>query len=168
MDEDMIATIKLFAGNFAPLGWFFCDGSLLPISQYQALYSLLGTIYGGDGRTTFGLPDLRGRVPMGTGQGQGLTPHNLGQKSGTETNVLTSTNTGVSFVPSASSTGTGSMTACSTLWRGLRSREASASSTVTGSMTAVPTGQNAPVNNVQPSLALNYIICWQGLYPTRP
>lgn len=143
MDEDMIATIKLFAGNFAPLGWFFCDGSLLPISQYQALYSLLGTIYGGDGRTTFGLPDLRGRVPMGTGQGQGLTPHNLGQKSGTETNVLTSTNTGVSFVPSASSTGI-------------------------GSMTAVPTGQNAPVNNVQPSLALNYIICWQGLYPMRP
>jgi microcystin-dependent protein len=143
MDEDMIATIKLFAGNFAPLGWFFCDGSLLPISQYQALYSLLGTMYGGDGRTTFGLPDLRGRVPMGTGQGQGLTPHNLGQKSGTETNVLTSTNTGVSFVPSASSTGT-------------------------GSMTAVPTGQNAPVNNVQPSLALNYIICWQGLYPMRP
>lgn len=143
MDEDMIGVIKIFAGNFAPQGWLFCDGSLLPISQYQALYSLLGLTYGGDGRTTFGLPDLRGRVPIGIGEAPGLAPHSLGQKLGTETNVLTSANTGVSFVPSTSPTGT-------------------------GSMTAVPTGQNTPVNNVQPSLALNYIICWQGLYPMRP
>jgi microcystin-dependent protein len=143
MDDDMMGVIKLFAGNFAPQGWFFCDGTLLPISQYQALYSLLGTTYGGDGRTTFALPDLRGRVPVGIGAAPGLTPHSLGQKLGSETNVLTNANTGVSFVPSAAPTGA-------------------------GSMTAVPAGQNTPVNNVQPSLALGYIICWQGLYPMRP
>ena len=167
MDEDMIGVIKIFAGNFAPQGWLFCDGSLLPISQYQALYSLLGLTYGGDGRTTFGLPDLRGRVPIGIGEAPGLAPHSLGQKLGTETNVLTSADTGVSFVPSTSPTGTGSMTASPrTCW--FRPRASSTSPTGTGSMTAVPTGQNTPVNNVQPSLALNYIICWQGLYPMRP
>lgn len=142
MDDDMLAVIKLFAGNFAPQGWFFCDGSLLPISQYQALYSLLGTTFGGDGRTTFGLPDLRGRVPVGAGVGQGLTPHNLGQKLGSETNTLTSANTGVTLVPGAVSGA--------------------------GSQVAVASGQNTPVNNMQPSMALNYIICWQGMYPMRP
>ena len=82
--EPLIAEIILFAGNFAPRGWAFCDGQILPISQNQALFSLLGTIYGGDGRTTFGLPDLRGRVPMHPGSGPGLTPRNLGQKGGKE------------------------------------------------------------------------------------
>ena len=82
--DPILGGISMFAGNFAPRGWAFCDGQLLPINQHQALYSLLGTIYGGDGRTTFALPDLRGRVPLHPGTGPGLTPRTLGQKGGTE------------------------------------------------------------------------------------
>lgn len=78
----------MFAGNFAPRGWAFCDGQLLPISQNSALFSIIGTIYGGDGRTTFALPDLRGRVPMHFGNGPGLSDRRLGQRLGTEYNIL--------------------------------------------------------------------------------
>jgi microcystin-dependent protein len=84
MSEPFIAEIKMFSGNFAPRGFAFCDGQLLPINQYQALYSLVGTTYGGDGRTTFGLPDLRGRVPVHPGSGPDLSTRNLGDKSGHE------------------------------------------------------------------------------------
>ena len=82
----------MFGGNFAPRGWALCDGALLSISQNQALFSILGTTYGGDGRTTFQLPDLRGRVAMHAGSGPGLTPRQLGQKAGTETNTLSNAN----------------------------------------------------------------------------
>ena len=87
--EPLIGEIRLFAGNFAPRGWALCDGQLLAINQRQALFSILGTMYGGDGRTTFGLPDLRGRVPVHAGEGPGLTKRSLGQKGGAETHVLT-------------------------------------------------------------------------------
>lgn len=90
--EPFIGQIIMFGGNFAPRGWALCDGQLLPISQYSALFSILGTFYGGDGRTTFGLPDLRGRVPMHPGNGAGLTQRQLGQKLGAENNVLTTPN----------------------------------------------------------------------------
>jgi microcystin-dependent protein len=83
--DPFIGEIIMFAGTFAPRGWAFCNGQILPISQNEALYSLLGTTYGGDGRTTFGLPDLRGRVPVGPGTGPGLTPRQLGWQGGTET-----------------------------------------------------------------------------------
>jgi len=86
--DPFIAEIMIFAGNFAPRGWAFCNGQLMPISQYTALFSLVGTIYGGDGRTTFALPDLRGRVPMHFGQGPGLTSRTIGEKGGAETSVL--------------------------------------------------------------------------------
>lgn len=89
MSEPFIGEIIMFAGNFAPRGWAFCDGQLLPISQNTALFSILGTTYGGDGRTTFGLPDLRGRFAMHAGNGPGLTPRRLGEKSGTESNTIT-------------------------------------------------------------------------------
>lgn len=82
--EPFIAEIKLFAGNYAPRGWALCDGQLLPISQNQALFALLGTTYGGDGKTTFALPDLRGRFPLHAGAGPGLTPHQLGDHGGSE------------------------------------------------------------------------------------
>ena len=82
--DQMLASVMIFAGNFAPRGWAFCDGQLLPISQWSALFSLLGTTYGGDGRTTFALPDLRGRVPIGPRQGPGLSNYILGQMSGQE------------------------------------------------------------------------------------
>ncbi|MFT4576855.1 MAG: microcystin-dependent protein [Polaribacter sp.] len=87
--EPMMAQIMIFGGNFAPRGWAFCDGQLLAISQNTALFSLLGTTYGGDGRTTFALPDLRGRVAVHPGNGPGLTPRKLGQRSGVETETLT-------------------------------------------------------------------------------
>ena len=82
--EPLIGEIIMFAGNFAPRNWALCDGQLLPINSHQALFSILGTTYGGDGRTTFGLPDLRGRVPVHAGQGAGLSSYRLGQKGGTE------------------------------------------------------------------------------------
>lgn len=85
MAEPFMAEIKLFGGNFAPRGWAFCEGQLLPIASYNALFSLLGTIYGGDGRTTFALPDLRGRAPVHAGNGPGLTNVQLGERGGTET-----------------------------------------------------------------------------------
>ena len=84
MSEPFVGEIRMFAGNFAPRGWAFCDGQLLAISQNDALFSLLGTIYGGDGRTTFGLPDLRGRIPVHTGTGPGLTPRQIGYRGGVE------------------------------------------------------------------------------------
>jgi microcystin-dependent protein len=89
MSEPFIGQIVLFAGNFAPRGWAFCDGQLLPIAQNDALFSILGTTYGGDGRTTFGLPDLRGRVPLHPGTGPSLTMRRLGEKGGAESASLT-------------------------------------------------------------------------------
>ena len=80
--EPLLAEIKMFAGNFAPRGWALCDGQLLPISQNQALFAILGTTYGGDGKTTFALPDLRGRFPMHPGTGPGLHAHQLGERGG--------------------------------------------------------------------------------------
>ena len=89
MSEPFVGEIRMFAGNFAPRGWAFCDGQLLAVSQNDALFSLLGTIYGGDGRTTFGLPDMRGRIPIHAGSGPGLSPRRLGAKFGTEKETLT-------------------------------------------------------------------------------
>ena len=97
--DGMIGEVRMFAGNFAPRTWAFCEGQLLPISSYQALFSILGTTYGGDGRTTFALPDLRGRVPVGTGNGPGLSPQRLGQRSGTETSPLGKGDAAVSSGP---------------------------------------------------------------------
>ncbi len=87
--DPFIGEIIMFGGNFAPRSWAFCDGQLLAISQYNALFSLFGTIYGGDGRTTFGLPDLRGRIPVHQGSGPGLTPRQIGTRSGSEQVTLT-------------------------------------------------------------------------------
>src|SRR3954454_18083876 len=94
MADQYIGEIRAFAFNFAPLGWAFCEGQLLPINQNQALFSLLGTTYGGDGRTTFALPDLRGRVPISSGQGPGLQNYDLGQTGGEETVTLTGNQVG--------------------------------------------------------------------------
>jgi len=162
----------MFAGNFAPSGWALCDGQLLAISQNDALFSLLGTIYGGDGRTTFGLPDLRGRLPMHTGSGPGLTPRNLGQKFGSETTLLS-----VANIPSHShqalvSTAVGSendpgdaFLASSPGVRVFRPAPAGVPFDADAISTA-PGGVSAQ-SNVMPFLCVNFIIALFGIYPSR-
>lgn len=144
MDE-FIGVIKLFAGNYAPEGWSFCWGQLLPIQQYAALYSILGTTYGGDGRNNFALPDLRGRVPVGASQSPSVgSNHQLGEKWGSETVTLVPANipvkAGIPVDPGAT----------------------------TSTALSVNATACTPVPVSQPSLGLNYIICWQGVYPVRP
>lgn len=174
--EGFIGEIRLFAGNFAPRSWAFCDGQLLPISQNTALFSILGTTYGGDGRTTFGLPDLRGRVPLGARTGPGLTNRVLGSRGGTQTETLT-----VAQIPSH----THSATAHAYNTEGNQSTptnnfpaksgsgdpdydNGTANTTLnSGAVTIGNTGGGSVHNNMQPFLTLNYIICTSGIFPSR-
>ncbi|MFD1616458.1 phage tail protein [Gelatiniphilus marinus] len=170
--DPLVGQISMFAGNYAPRGWALCDGQLLPISQYSTLFSVLGTAYGGDGVTTFALPDLRGRVPMHAGNGPGLTNRRLGEKFGTETNTLN-----VSQMPSHShsvnavaddgnqSVPTGNLPA-GTKVLDKEYSNATANTTMSSGMIGSQ-GQNQPVNNVQPVQVINYIIALQGIYPSR-
>lgn len=151
-DEPFIGTIMLAGFNFAPRGWAFCNGQLLPINQYQALFSILGTIYGGDGRTTFGLPDLRGRVPIHEGQGSGLSPFSLGSKGGTEAAPLTAH---THPLPEVQVRGTGTQIVG-------YPNEGATGTTVATSTTAV-----GGSDNVQPTLAVNFVIALEGLFPSR-
>ncbi|WP_255069273.1 phage tail protein [Lacihabitans sp. LS3-19] len=172
--EPLIAEIKLFGGNFAPRGWAYCDGALLPISQYSALFSILGTMYGGDGRTTFALPDLRGRVPVGPRQGPGLSDYQEGQRGGTETNSLTTSNLpahthSMNASNDTASVGSPASNSLGTAARGgtvLPYAPGAANQVAMGSTTG-SVGGNIPVNNMQPYLALNYIIALVGIFPSR-
>jgi microcystin-dependent protein len=162
----------MFAGNFAPIGHAFCDGQLLAISQNDALFSLLGTIYGGDGRTTFGLPDLRGRVPLHLGTGPGLTPRPIGAKFGTETNTLSVANIPGHSHQALASTAVGSennpddnFLASSPGVRVYRPAPGVAAFDPATIGTA-PGGLNAQ-NNVMPFLCINFIIALFGIYPSR-
>ncbi len=181
--EGTIAEIRMFAGNFPPLTWAFCQGQLLSIASNTALFSLLGTNYGGNGTVTFGLPDLRGRVPVGTGQGPGLSNFSLGQVGGTETYTIANANfpahihalTGSITMPGNAATGgadtpqgnypatlTGTdMYSTVNNGSGLGNMQLALTATAAGS--ASPT----PVNNVQPVMGMNYIICMQGVFPSR-
>ncbi|MEM7302676.1 MAG: tail fiber protein [Pseudomonadota bacterium] len=172
MSEPFTAEIRIFAGSFAPRGWAFCNGQLLPISQNTALFSLLGTTYGGDGRSTVGLPNLQGRAPMHPGRGPGLTARRLGERGGSDQVTLQE-----SQIPShnhqLSASGEngeqGTMQAQVAL---TRSRSGSLYQTGTSSsltpMAPLPqTGGSQPHNNLQPLLAINYIIALVGLYPSR-
>lgn len=172
MSEPFIAEIKIFAGNFAPRSYAFCDGQLLPISQNTALFSLIGTTYGGDGRTTTALPNLQGRAPMHAGRGPGLSSRKLGQKSGAETVTLSELqmpnhNHTVEARPSSASTSTPTNNFFANL------TGANMYSSSTSSMVNMQAGllQNAgggqPHNNMQPFLAMNFIIALQGIYPSR-
>ena len=176
--EGTIATIMMFAGNFAPQNWAFCDGSILAISEYDALFSLLGTTYGGDGRTTFALPDLRGRVPVGVGQGAGLSNVQLGEKAGSEQFSLTTAQmpahqhqmTAKVGVTSASVDGSNSpLRVLATPGVNIYTAPANATPAHLGgvSITLQNTGSNLPVNNVQAYQAINYVICLVGIYPSR-
>ena len=194
--DPMMASIILFAGNFAPRGWAFCDGQLLPISQYSALFSLLGTTYGGDGRTTFALPDLRGRTPIGPRNGPGLSHYRLGQKGGVEHVIFNTTqipshshlasavDVTVSLKASSAEANLHTPTAGSSLAAGneVNGRGTdpvqmyndatpditlAGGSSSTSSITIGNTGGNLSHENRQPFLAVNYIIALQGVFPSR-
>ncbi len=171
MSEPFVGEIRMFAGNFAPRGWAFCDGQLLAVSQNDALFSLLGTVYGGDGRTTFGLPDLRGRVPIHAGTGPGLSQRRLGAKFGTEEETVTVNQLPSHTHPMQASTTiadetapAGNVTAqpnATNLYVAFDPGTDFASSAVTG------TGGSQSHINVMPFLCINFIIALFGIYPSR-
>ena len=170
--DSIIGEIRMFAGNFAPTGWAFCQGQLLPIAQNQALFSLLGTTYGGDGTTTFALPDLRGRAPVGFGQGPGLSYKDLGQQFGTETVTLTTAQMPAHShtVNAVTSEGnqnlpTNSLPA-NTKALDKEYSDAASNTTMKSGMIGI-TGSSQPVNISQPSLGVNFTIALQGIYPSR-
>lgn len=170
MSEPFLGEIRIFPFNFAPSGWAFCAGQLLPISQNTALFSLLGTTYGGNGTTTFALPDLRGRVPVSMGNGTGLSQYTLGELAGTESAHLT-----VNQLPSHLHPVQASEAPAST-GRPLNAVLARASSNIYAtspdgtSMNATMvgnTGGNQPFSVLQPLLVLNFCIALNGIYPSR-
>jgi len=170
--DPSIGEIKIFAGNFAPRAWAYCDGQLLPISQYNALFSILGTTYGGDGRTTFGLPDLRGRTAIGPRTGPGLSAYKLGQRGGAEAvtlaiNQMPSHNHQIKAVTTGgtSTTPTNHLLADSAAFDNEFSN-ATANTNMSDSM-AAHTGGSQAHENRQPFLAINYIIAIAGTFPTR-
>ena len=174
MSDQFVAEIRIFPFNFAPTGWAFCDGQLLPLSQNTALFSLLGTFYGGDGKSTFALPNLQGRAPMRTGQGQGLSERFLGEQGGAETVTLL-----VSEIPfhTHQLLAAGSDPAESndpTNFALARSKNGNAYTTTLTPLAQMafqalpPAGGGLPHNNMQPYLTLNFCIALQGIFPQRP
>jgi microcystin-dependent protein len=190
MSTPFLGMIAIFPYNFAPKGWAFCQGQLLPISQNTALFSLLGTTYGGNGTTTFALPDLQGRVPLGAGPGQGLTPRVIGELGGTENVTLTinqlpahthaialnnlaatehvksaagNSQTPVGNVPAMEAAG---VTATYSNAAPDATMAAGAIS-VTGTATAATTGSGLPAPTIPPFLTFNYCIALAGIFPSR-
>lgn len=167
--EPFIGQIMMFGGTFAPKGWALCDGQLLSITQNSALFSILGTTFGGDGKSTFGLPDLRGRAPIHMGTGPGLSPRSLGQRLGEEKVTLN-----VQEIPShnhtvACATARGSSPdPASNILAGDPDKPYTASGNETMSTAMIrDTGGGQPHDNVQPSLCINFVIALQGIYPSR-
>jgi len=171
MSEPFVGEIRMFAGTFAPRGWAFCDGQLLAVSQYDALFSLLGTIYGGDGRTTFALPDLRGRIPIHAGSGPGLSPRTQGERGGAESVTLT---TGEMPPHQHSQLASGEVAdradpseALSAVQEAPAYGPAANLVSMQADTVAVAGGSQAH-ENVQPFLCLHFIIALVGIYPSRP
>lgn len=170
MSDQFVAEIRIFPFNFPPTGWAFCDGQLMPISQNTALFSLLGTYYGGDGKSTFALPDLQGTAPMQTGQGQGLSERFLGEMSGVESITLLQ-----SEIPVHTHVLQGSFDDANNIdpanrYYG-RGNPVYAAPAALGAMAAqslAPAGGGLPHNNMQPYLTLNFCIALQGIFPQRP
>ncbi len=165
-----IGQIMIFAGNFAPRGWAFCQGQLLPISQNTALFSILGTTYGGDGRTTFGLPDFQGRMAISQGNGPGLPSYRLGEKTGNPSTVLSVANLPQSQILFGANTeGDKEEPAGNVV--GTSSDDSAIFSNATPDATMAPGSilgaQNTSFSNGPPSLGVNYIIALQGTFPSR-
>lgn len=184
--EGYIGEIRMFGGNFAPRAWAFCEGQLLAIAQNTALFSILGTTYGGDGRTTFALPDLRGRIPYSQGTGPGLPNVRLGARAGTETNTMNILTMAAHNHVATKSEGTLSVLVSeatpdenSAVGNFLTEQNPDAFYASTGgtedygslqvgvSATAANTGNQQPINNMQPFISCYYIICMQGIFPSR-
>ena len=164
MSEPFIGEVKVFGFNYAPKGWALCNGQLLSINQNQALFSLLGTTYGGNGQTTFALPDLRGRTPLHVGNGV-----TLGQSAGQETHTLTTTEMPMhTHLVSASSATDNKTTATGSVWGASTSNPYAPQSNTTMAPNAIGTaGQSQPHENRQPYLTLNFCIALVGIYPSR-
>jgi len=181
MDE-YLGIIKIFAGNFAPRGWMMCNGQILSIAQNTALFSLLGTTYGGNGQTTFALPNLQSRVPVGMGQGPGLSSYVQGQLGGTENTTLTLANMpahnhqvvgnlSVKANPNGSNTdspeGAYFAPAAAQIYNDASAGSFMAADAVSINLPTTIAGSNIPFNNLSPYIAMNYIICVSGIYPSR-
>lgn len=174
MADPFVAEIRIFPFNFAPKGWAFCNGQLLPLSQNTALFSLLGTTYGGDGKSTFALPNLQGSAPIHAGQGQGLSLYDLGQEGGTETVTLLQTE-----IPSHThqmrdhDIDLAELNAPSPTRSLAKSVNATAYTAAANLVNMAlqslpPAGGNGPHNNMMPYLTLNFNIALQGVFPARP
>ena len=174
MSDPFIAEIRIVGFNFVPRGWASCDGQLLPISQNTALFSLLGTIYGGNGMSTFALPDLRGNAAMGTGQGPGLSPRDLGEFGGSETVTLFpaempghnhAVQSAPGFPASSSVASAGASIARSA--GGSAYTTAGQEQAVMAPQALQPAGGTQPHNNMMPYLVMSFIIALQGMFPSR-
>jgi microcystin-dependent protein len=182
--DPAIGTITIFAGNFAPQGWMFCQGQLLDSNEYGALYSILGTTYGGDGNT-FALPDFRGRVAVHAGQAPGMAPYTAGEQGGVETTVMTATQMPVhnhlmesmttSSIPA--SAGPGNIDMPTGNYPAQVNGAPQQYSSVLGDIKSGPmllqgqsasSGESNPINIVSPYLSMNYVICVDGIYPSPP
>jgi microcystin-dependent protein len=173
MATPLLGEIKMVPYNFAPKGWAFCNGQLLSISQNTALFSLLGTTYGGNGTTTFALPDFRGRVPTSAGQGPGLSNYTLGEQTGTESVTLTvaqlpAHNHTVNGVASGGNQASpaGGSPAIESTGTSLDYSSAAPNSAMNAAMVS-PTGSTQPHSNIQPLLCVNFVIALVGIFPSR-
>ena len=177
MADQFISEIRIFAGNFAPTGWALCNGQLMPISQNTALFSLLGTTYGGDGKSTFGLPNLQGAAPLGAGQGPGLSFRSLGESGGEQTvTLLTTEMPAHTHTPQADAAGGGNAVPTNNSWgvgggRGSPPAPYAPSATPTNvamsPQATSPTGSGQAHNNMPPYLCMTFIIALQGIFPPR-
>lgn len=173
MADPFVAEIRIYPFNFAPTGWAFCNGQLLPLSQNTALFSLLGTTYGGDGKSNFALPNLQGGAPMHPGQGPGLSLHDLGEQSGAETVALLEselpahihTLLAVNFAASLNAPGPDRGLARSS--GGFAYQQSAANPVNLAPQVLNPVGGGQPHNNMMPYLALNFCIALQGVFPPR-
>ena len=173
MSNPFVAEIRIFAGNFAPKGWALCDGQLLPISQNTALFSLLGTTYGGDGKSNFALPDMQGNAPMQPGQGAGLSLRDLGETGGEQTVTLLQSEMPAHLHTAQGGGASNSTSPVNTAWSTLgttRTPPPLYQTTSNAQMNPFAlgiTGGNLPHNNMPPFLGLTFIIALQGVFPAR-
>jgi microcystin-dependent protein len=172
MSDPFVAEIRMFAGNFAPKGWATCDGQLLPLSQNTALFSLLGTFYGGNGQSTFALPDLQNSYPMFWGDGAGLSQRSLGEVSGSETVTLLTTELPSHNHQAMAHSGLSTQTTpTANVWSGSNVSKqylgAPDAGKFTHPLSLSISGSSFPHNNVQPYLTVLFIIALQGVFPPR-